>query len=308
MNVEARRRFLGGTDIAAVIGVSPWRSPLDVWLEKTGRPVTHEVTYAMRRGTRLEALLLEEFGRRHPEFRVSRPRKPVLRPDVGFPAGASLDGLAYPKGSRKPCAVLEAKTAFGSWRAFQGHDLPDQYWVQTQWYLWVTGLPLAYLVADTGSWDLQEITVEPDAEVQRRLVDLGRRFWGDYVVANTPPPPSPEHPGDLQSLGLAYQETTDEVLELPEDVTRLVASYLDEQRRKAEHEARLDELRAEIAAAMGPHTKARGAWYEVSWAPQTRTSIDTKALKAAHPDIASEFMRESTSRVFRVKQREANDG
>lgn len=179
--------------------------------------------------------------------------------------------------------------------------------MQVQWYLWVTGLPVAYVVADTGSWDLQEITVEPDAEVQRRLVDLGRCFWLDYVATDTPPPPSPEHPGDLQSLGLAYKETTDELLELPEDVTHLVASYLDEQRRKAELEARLDDLRAAIAAAMGQHTKARGGWYEVSWAPQTRTSIDTKALKLAHPDIAAEFSRESVTRVFRVKQREAND-
>ena len=301
MAADRRRGFLGGTDIAAVIGVSPWRSPLDVWMEKTGRAQQRETNYARRRGTRLEALLLEEFGRRHPEFRVSRPRKPIIR-DAGFPAGASLDGLAYPKASRKAAAVLEAKTAFGSWKAFQGRDLPDQYWVQVQWYLWVTGLPVAYVIADTGSWDVKEITVEPDAEVQQRLVDEGKRFWLDYVVADTPPPPAPGHPGDLQELGVAYQETTDDVLELPDDVTRLVAAYVDEQRAKAEHEARLDELKAAIAAAMGPHTKARGGSYEISWAPQARATIDTKALKAAHPDIASEFMRESVARVFRVKQ------
>jgi len=302
MTVADRRRgFLGGTDIAAIIGVSPWRSPLDVWLDKTGRAEQRETNYAMRRGTRLEALLLDEFGRRHPEYRVSRPRKPVVRDNAGFPAGASLDGLAYPKASRKAAAVLEAKTAFGSWKAFRGRDLPDQYWVQVQWYLWVTGLPVAYVIADTGAWDVKEITIEPDGEVQQRLVDEGRRFWVDYVMADTPPPPAPGHPSDLQALGVAYRETTDDVLELPDDVTRLVAAYVDEQRAKAEHEARLDELKATIAAAMGPHTKARGGSYEISWAPQTRMSVDTKALKAAHPDIAEQFTRTTESRVLRIR-------
>ena len=301
MTVTARRRgFLGGTDIAAVIGVSPWRSPLDVWLEKTGRAQQRETNYAMRRGTRLEALLLEEFGRRHPELRVTRPRKPVIR-DAGFPAGASLDGLAYPKTGRKPTAVLEAKTAFGSWRAFRDGDLPDQYFAQIQWYLWVCHLPLAYVVADTGGWDVKEITVQAAPELQQRLVEEGRRFWLDYVVPDVPPPPAPGHPSDLQALGAAYPEIDEEVLELPADVAELVAQYVAEQRAKAEHEAKLDELKAIIAAAMGSHAKGRAGTYEVTWAPQTRATLDARALRAAHPDIAAQFTRTTESRILRVR-------
>ena len=139
-----RRHYIGGTDVAAICGLSPWASPLSVFLDKTGQPREQSETLAMRRGLALEDFIAAEFCREHTGRFVTYRPKPIIRTDWGFPAGASIDRMvALKEHPRTPIALLEAKTAFrNGWSQFneKAEDLPDQYFVQVQWYLAVAGL------------------------------------------------------------------------------------------------------------------------------------------------------------------------
>ena len=163
--LTARRSYIGGTDIAAITGVSPWASPLSVYLDKTAPEQAEQSdSLPMRRGLALERFIADEFERAHPRVVCYHPR-PIVRTDWGFPAGASVDRfVATAEHPRTPIAVLECKTAFGFQSARQWSeaeaDLPDSYYVQVQWYLAVTGLDLAYGAADTGR---EKLTVMPIA-------------------------------------------------------------------------------------------------------------------------------------------------
>ena len=59
---KARRKGLGGSDIAAILGISKWRTPMDVWVEKMGLVEPSEESYAMMRGRILEDAIAQWYG------------------------------------------------------------------------------------------------------------------------------------------------------------------------------------------------------------------------------------------------------
>ncbi len=188
---EQRRRYLGGTDLPAIIGVSPWASPLSVYLDKIGEAAPRDETLAMRRGLHLERFIADEFERAMPGHVCFCP-KPLMRVDWGFPAGAQVDRMvATEKHPRTPVALLEAKTAFRSFRQWDAEagEVPDNYYVQVQWQLAVADLSLGYGAADVGDDSLRIVPIEADKRVQERLIEAGREFWTKHVEPRVPPTP-----------------------------------------------------------------------------------------------------------------------
>ena len=301
--LEARRAYLGGTDVAAILGVSKWSTPLQVWREKTSAPDPDAGTLAMRRGLALEPFIAREFERDHPGL-VTFRSKPVVRTDWGFPAGASVDRFVAERAHpRTPVAILEAKTAFQyGWREWDEKtgELPDAYFVQQQWYLAVTELPLSYGAADVGDpARLRTVPVHANPAIQERCVEAARTFWHEHVLTGIPPEPSGAD-GDARILRELYRRTIPDppvVLDGPE-AAQLAADYL-----RFKHDADAAKREAETAkqklcALMGEHERALAGGYLLSWKAQERTTIDTKALRAAHPAIAGEFTRTTETRVF----------
>ncbi len=303
--LTARQSYLGGTDVAAILGVSKWSTPLQVWREKTSEPDPDPDagTLAMRRGLALEDFIADEFTRAKPGFVTYRPR-PIVRDDWGFPAGASVDRfVATEEHPRTPVAILEAKTAFKyGWRDWNEEtgELPDAYYIQQQWYLAVTDLPLSYGAADIGDpGALRIIPTRPDRRIQRRCIEAAREFWERHVLTGIPPEPSGAD-GDARILRELYRRTIPDppvVLDGPE-AAQLAADYL-----RFKHDADAAKREAETAkqklcALMGEHERALAGGYLLSWKPQERTTIDTKALRVAHPAIAGEFTRTTETRVF----------
>jgi putative phage-type endonuclease len=302
---EGRRRYLGGTDIAAIAGVNPWSSALSVYESKTSQPAEDLSTLPMRRGLALEDFVSDEFTRARPGYVTYRPR-PIIRDDWGFPAGASIDRyIARVEKPRTPVAVLECKTAFGfrsgsRWSEETG-ELPDGYFVQVQWYLAVSGLKLAYAAADTGSSALTIVEVKADEVLHERLIDLGRRFWIDHVEAGVPPEPTGSK-ADGEILGSLWEGETipDPPLEIEDiEAERLVCEYLAFEREAKQAKASADEAKQRLQALMGPSEAAIvGDRWRLSWKAQTRTTIDTKRLKADHPELVAQYLKTSSSRTF----------
>lgn len=307
-----RRYYIGGTDVAAICGLSPWASPLSVYLDKTLQTREQPETLAMRRGLALEDFIASEFCREHTGRFVTYRPKPIIRTDWGFPAGASIDRMVALKDHpRTPIALLEAKTAFrNGWKQFneKAEDLPDQYFVQVQWYLAVSGLPRAYAAADVGDESLRILAIEPDDAVQTELVVRARQFWTGHVETGVPPiPDGSEHDG--RALAQMWPETlADAPVELDdEEAAMAVRVFLRERDLADEHQRAADTAKQRLCELMAEHEAAIVARrYRLTWKQQTRTTLDSKALRKAHPQLAEEFSRTSTTRVFgQVKEVEA---
>ena len=183
--LAVRRSGIGGSDVAAAIGLSPWKSPIELWEEKVlGKTQPKNDNDSMLWGRLLEPLIRGEFSRR--SGLAVQPLRSMLQHPVHKFMLANLDGLVLDP-VRGP-GVLEIKTASAFKQAeWDDNRCPDVYQLQVQHYLEVTGLPYAVIVVLIGGNSLRWLTVEPDRELTENLIELERRFW-QQVVTQTPPP------------------------------------------------------------------------------------------------------------------------
>jgi putative phage-type endonuclease len=199
--LEQRKRGVGGSDVAAIMGLSPWKSPLEVWLEKTGRADSPDLSgkEAVAMGNELESVVLGMYRRRHPTSKVQRVN--AICVDSARPwAQASLDGIVRDLGSG--WGVLEIKT--GSRESEWAEGVPLHYLTQVTHYLAVTGYQFADVAALVGDYGLHyhEYRVTRDEGDLRAVVEAVDEFWCDYVEKDAMPP----HVSGLQSESKALFE------------------------------------------------------------------------------------------------------
>lgn len=202
-----RTGYLGGSDAAPIIGISPFKSRLDVWAQKRGEAPPQVETPAMMLGLYLEPFLRAVHEAATGEKIVSVPQK--THPEFPW-MRARLDG----KIKGKPI-VYEAKTAaFGfDWT----ETIPRYYVPQLQHYLAVTGWGEARVVAMIGGrLPLREYTVWRDDDYIRDLVEVESEFWFKNVIEGIEPDPDGgaaaedflrrRHPVETEPLRVATPE------------------------------------------------------------------------------------------------------
>jgi len=186
--LRERMTGIGSSDASAVAGVNPWRSPVDVWLEKTGNAPPSDdsddlgPTYW---GKRLENLVIEEYRNRtgaaigHQQALVRHPTHPFML--------ATLDAIAvHPTGGPRP---LEAKTTRFSrdWGDPESDEVPLHYVFQVQHQLAVTGFSVADIAVLIGGSDFRIYRVARDERIIEALVNVEKEFW-QAVLDRRPPP------------------------------------------------------------------------------------------------------------------------
>jgi putative phage-type endonuclease len=286
-----RRKGIGGSDVAAILGLSRWKTPLDVYLEKIGEAPATVETEPMRWGTLLEPVILAEFSRRT-GVAVEKPAA-IIR-DPGFPwMLASLDGWAP-----ELEAVVECKTARSAdgWGDDGSGEIPAYYQTQVAHYLAVTGARVAFVPALIGASEFRVYQVERDDVLIRDMVEAERAFWHDHVLAGVPP--EPVNAADAARLWARDTgetiEVAGEVADDVEELRALKAQAKDVEERIGSIEDRLKvAFRDASAIAHGGKTLA-------TFKAQTRKGFDTKAIAAAHPDLAETFRTETTFRTLRL--------
>ncbi len=290
--LEQRRSGIGGSDVAAILGLSKWKTPLDVYLEKRGELPPQPETEPMRWGTLLEPVIIREFSERH-GVRVVRGEGIKRHQDYAFML-ASLDGWAP-----EVPAVVECKTARSAdgWGEPGTGEIPAYYQTQVAHYMAVTGAALAFVPVLIGAADFRVYQVERDEGFIDDIIEAESAFWHDHVLAGVPP--EPVNAADAARLWARDNGETVEVApEIGDDVEELRA--LKEQAKDIEERIGSIEDRLKIAFR-DASSIAHGGRVLATFKAQTRKSIDTKALTAANPTLAEQFAKESTFRVLRLK-------
>ena len=268
--LNARREGIGGSDIGALLGSSPFATPLDVWRQKTTDYQTPE-SDAMRVGTRLEpgviALAMDWLADTYGgQWWNDDPPALLRHPDIPV-AQYSPDGIAHGKDAT---ILLEAKVT-SKWL-----DEPSPHWVaQVQWGLGITGLDTALIVAVNGS-KASYWPIEADPDWFQRAAEYAATWWADHVVGGRQPDADPAR-DDLAIFRHADPDLAVEVA--PDLVAELEAARADaraaDARKKAAEQA--------VKAALGDATTGTiGGTKRVTWgAPYERRTADTAALKDA---------------------------
>lgn len=294
-----RSTGIGGSDVAAVLGIHPWRSPVDLYLEKTGRAgSSDEESEPAYWGKRLEDVVAVEWVSRtgRPVHRVNR----TLRHQDAPVLMAHIDR----KIANAP-ALLECKTAGAfvadKWGPSGTDEVPDYYLTQVLHYLSVTGYEWAAVGALIGGQEFRHYEIGADPALQQQLMDDCLRWWDTHVVGDLPP--EPRSPGEARLLYPVHDP--DKSLVADSETVELVADLKDAvKKRKAAQESE-DAAKAQIQRRMGsaerllsPEGKLLATWK--SSAPSS--SVDVKALQVGAPEIAKEYtVKRPGSRRFLVK-------
>lgn len=194
------RRGIGGSDAAAVLGLSPWKSNVQLWEEKTGRRKPPDISNSpvVKYGTEAEKYLRELFALDFPEYEVGYTENNAVFNDALPFAHASLDGwLTEGESGRR--GILEIKTTnitsgqlADRWR----DQVPQHYYIQLLHYLLITGWDFAILKAQMKFGGAEEMRLETRhyhfersecEEDIRILEEAERKFWS-YVEADKEPP------------------------------------------------------------------------------------------------------------------------
>lgn len=288
---EDRRTYVGGPGAAAILGVNPYQTPVQLWQQLTGRAEPIEVNAAMRSGQRLEGAVLAYAA---DELGVAVLPGPFVR-DTKLPLGGHLDGVTAAGD------VVEAKTARSKagWGEPGTDEIPAAYAAQCLHYMGLTGATVAWVPVLFSGLDFALYRVARDDALIEQMRNVCWRWWQDYIVTDTPPPPT-----SGADASLLFPRDTGRVV-IADDATAEAVQMLREVRSGiATLEVQRDQLEGRIKLALGDAaTLTIGGETAVTWRT-TKPSMrfDSSAFKAAQPETYQQFCRESTSRRFLLKE------
>jgi putative phage-type endonuclease len=286
----ARRSYLGGTDMAPILGVSERRTRFSVWAEKLGRVADEEMGEEAEAGVYMEPLVLRRFATRFRLALDTEPRTYTLT-DAPFIA-ANPDGLVLDKGGH-PTAVVDAKTRSpfqrGAWGEAGTSDVPADEMCQVQLYLHVLDLPVAYLAVFFDR-ALTVFVVPRDRALGTLMVEEAAAFWNDYILTKREPPFEGAAAADY--LRWKYPRVKKDLrpAEAPDDL--LVARRDLIKRHLVSLKSNLDAVEGSLKARIGVAAGIAGDGYTARWYETgARNGVEWKAVVAelrSFPVVADE--------------------
>jgi len=198
---QDRTKYIGGSDIGAILGLSKFRTPLEVWMEKTGKEVRQLDSLPLRFGSFAEEFVASEYARAtgfellHDESIYIHPTHPMM--------SAHVDRFVLGNGLNKPpTRLLECKTANpfarGEWGEPGTDQVPMSYLCQCIWYMAITGIEQCDLAVLFGNSDFRIYEIARDLELEALVIKKALHFWNEYVLKDIAPPAQTE--GDYQVL------------------------------------------------------------------------------------------------------------
>lgn len=291
----ARRSGIGGSDVAAVLGLSKWKTPYDLYLEKTGVTIEDpSKAEFFHFGHVLEDVVANEFSRRN-ALKVQR-RNVMFRHPLHPELIGNIDRRVVGGG------VLECKTAdkytASLWDADGGDKVPPYYLCQVMHYLHVTGERKGYLAVLIGGNEYRQYKIDYDAELAELMATKCVEFWRNHVIARVAP-----EAVTAADLAKMYRSIEGKVVKADEHIEAAcsVLRTLKDQAKAVETSIEDYELQIKKYMTDGEILLDASGNKLATWKSGTRSSIDTKALRTMMPDVAEQFTRVSETRTFLLK-------
>ena len=295
--LSLRKFSIGGSEIAVAIGVSRWSTPFQLWSQKTGRSEKQiSNTESMYWGTIMEPILREEFSKR--TGYLVREANCIFASTKYEYLTANIDGYAVL--SNGEFAILEIKTA----SAYSDGDwidgVPIEYYLQTQYYLYITGLKKAFVAVLLGGNTFKYIELERDEATIEVIVQLAVNFWENYVLKDVPPPVK-----DLDNDVLAkiYPKSKAVTISMPPEFLEVIDQYNAAKLLIEKGKSNKDEAEAKIKAFLKDAEFGVIGDFKISWKSSTRKMLSSEKIKTLLNDKQlEECTVSSESRTLRISK------
>lgn len=293
--VESRRKGIGGSDVAAVLGLSKYKTPLDIYYQKIDG-VRQPENQAMFAGKLLEPVVAEWYAKDSGRT-VVRDNKIRIHKDFDFLI-ANLDRVILPQNGEGR-GILEIKTAGVYAAKYWQEEPPVEYVCQIQHYFDVTGYTWGEFAVLIGGQEFKRYPIERDDEFIRLKNERLTAFWYDHIEKQVPPEPST--PEEVEQL---YPVSAGKVIEARPETYQVYAELKEKRELLKQLETEVEEREKQIKMALrDAEVLASNGVPLITW-KQSKSSIsfDSKRFQVENAEIASKYMIEKPgSRRFLVK-------
>ncbi len=294
--LEHRKLGIGGSDASVVCGINKYKSPVELWLDKTGQLPPQEAGEAAYWGTQLESIVRDEFTKRT-GIEVTKPTVILQSEDHPFML-ANLDGIC--EVPDVGTCIFEAKTA-SAYKAGGWEDtIPDEYQLQIQHYMAVTGYAGAYIAVLIGGNTFRWKFVERDEELISMLIELESAFWNHVRDCTPPPLDGSEAAAKFLAERFPSSKPQSQIV-LPDTAADLLAQYdeaCEQLEAVTERKQKAENLLKEM---MGENEVGTAGGRIITWKSVAQERLDSKTLKAEHPALCKKYTNKTSYRRFTIK-------
>ncbi len=294
--LEHRKKGIGGSDASVICGINRYKSPMELWLEKTGKIPYQEAGESAYWGTQLEALVRAEFTKRT-GINVNTVKQLLQSNKYPFML-ADLDGICEHPDYGK--CIFEAKTA-SAYKADEWENaVPDEYMLQIQHYMAVTGYNGAYIAVLIGGNTFKWRFVERDEELISIIIKLESDFW-EHLCTMTPPPLDGSD-ASAEFIAKRFPSCTPQSrISLPDTASDLLLQY-DEACKQLEAATEKKQKAENLLKQMlGENESGISGNKVIVWKTVTQERLDSKTLKAEHPALYQKYTAKTSYRRFSIK-------
>lgn len=293
--LEMRKKGIGGSDAAIVCGLSKWKSPVELWLEKRGEYQSEEPGEAAYWGTVLEDIVAKEFELRT-GLKVKRDNRILKHHEYPFML-ANIDRRIVGKNE-----ILEVKTA-NAYLAKEWEDdqLPDTYYCQGQHYCAVTGAEGVHFAVLIGGQKFVNKYVSRDDEFIAKLIEIEAEFWHKVEAGERPAIDGSNASSEL--LSTLFPQSNGEEIALPASATDLIKEYQEAKAQMDVAEFRKQNAENALKEMLGEAELGTIQGYKVEWkSAKPRKTFDSKRLEKERPEIYQQYVGlGNPSRRFTIK-------
>ncbi|MBS6957634.1 MAG: YqaJ viral recombinase family protein [Proteobacteria bacterium] len=332
--LEGRRRGIGGSDVAAVLSLNPWKTPLDVWNDKLGLSEDKGMSEPAYWGTVLEDTVAREFQQRT-GMKVQKVSHQFVDPECGWMIAnidraiinreiakkvrplldvEEIERYANITGVERPIntdVAFEAKTAHAFTADLWGpsqeleikqnnikteHVIPLYYETQIQWYCGILKLRGMYLAVLIGGSDFRMYWIDARPDVFQVIKEKCAAFWNNHVLTKTPPEPI-----NIDDVLKLYGKSNGKALEAQGELAIDYGEYARIAGEIKELQKQQDALKTKLAIGMKDNEILTLDGKKVlTYKTQSRKFFDTNSFKEDHLDDFYDYLKESSTRIMRV--------
>ena len=286
-----RTKGIGGSDVSVIAGVNPFRSIFQLWLEKTGQIEPEETENENTHfGNVLEPVVKREFSKRT-GLKVRAKRALLQSEEYPFML-ADLDGVIYENGKMN---LFEAKTASTYKQEIWEKGIPEEYVLQVQHYMAVTGAEKTYLAALVGGNRFYWKVVRRDEQKIAEIIALEKAFWEENVLAGKEPVPDGSG-ATTDFLNEKYASSNGNTILLPEEALSLCRRYEELSGQLNELQDKKDAVSNQLKNFLKNNESGVIGEYRVTWKQVTSTTFDKKRLEKENRALYEEYL---TKRQYR---------
>lgn len=282
-----RKQGIGGSDVAAIMGLSPWKTALGVYLDKVS-DVNDQDRTCLKRGRKLEKYILEEYAE-DKGITIETDLSQYKDEQYPFLVG-HLDGKVK---DRK--IFIEAKSYYGSLKDWE-REIPIYYKTQVAHYAYLTDADTIDIAVLGDHWKYGCYTYHRDKAFERKIREASINFWHNHIVKKLPPKPV-----CISDANLLYHTAKDASKHSNKDIDTSILKLIKLQESKKNIAKEEELLKTSIMDYMGESSGlTTNCGVKISWKKQKQHRINANLLKKDNPVIYEKYCHDIEVRPFKL--------